>query len=185
MNKSFTLVELIVVIAIIAILAAIIAPNAFRAIEKSKVAKAVSDFKAIKNACGALYADTGHWPHGHWTRLDHSNLVENVDNWPGWDGPYLERTIVQTPWGGTYFFDTFWNWGRGPQIELTLEIEDCCYNGPDVGCGPNGGCPAPVASARRIDQIIDDGNLSTGEFRGGGDLTLVIQWDFCDVPYCW
>ena len=36
MRKGFTLIELIVVIAIIAILAAIIAPNAFRAIEKAK-----------------------------------------------------------------------------------------------------------------------------------------------------
>ena len=36
-RQSFTLLELIVVIAIIAILAAIIAPNAFRAIEKAKV----------------------------------------------------------------------------------------------------------------------------------------------------
>jgi len=39
MRRSFTLIELIVVIAIIAILAAIIAPNAFRAIEKAKVAE--------------------------------------------------------------------------------------------------------------------------------------------------
>lgn len=38
---GFTLIELIVVIAIIAILAAIIAPNAFRAIEKANIQKAV------------------------------------------------------------------------------------------------------------------------------------------------
>jgi prepilin-type N-terminal cleavage/methylation domain-containing protein len=38
-TRAFTLIELIVVIAIIAILAAIVAPNAFRAIEKAKVAK--------------------------------------------------------------------------------------------------------------------------------------------------
>ncbi|NCC82098.1 MAG: prepilin-type N-terminal cleavage/methylation domain-containing protein [Clostridia bacterium] len=36
-KKGFTLVELLVVIAIIAILAAVVAPNAFKAIEKSKV----------------------------------------------------------------------------------------------------------------------------------------------------
>ena len=39
-SKGFTLIELIVVIAIIAILGAIIAPNAFRAIEKAKMARA-------------------------------------------------------------------------------------------------------------------------------------------------
>jgi len=57
-NKSFTLIELIVVIAIIAILAAIIAPNAFRAIEKAKISTAIADFKANKNAVYAFYADS-------------------------------------------------------------------------------------------------------------------------------
>ena len=37
-NRGFTLVELLVVIAIIGILAAVIATNAFRAVEKGKVA---------------------------------------------------------------------------------------------------------------------------------------------------
>ncbi len=58
MKRSFTLIELIVVIAIIAILAAIIAPNAFKAIEKARVAKTIADLKALKGAITALYADT-------------------------------------------------------------------------------------------------------------------------------
>jgi len=65
-NKAFTLVELIVVIAIIAILAAIIAPNAFRAIEKAKLARVEADAKAIKSAAFAMYADTGMWPGSNW-----------------------------------------------------------------------------------------------------------------------
>ena len=61
MKKSFTLIELIVVIAIIAILAAIIAPNAFKAIEKAKITEAIADVKTYKTAIFTLYADTGHW----------------------------------------------------------------------------------------------------------------------------
>ena len=38
-KKGFTLVELLVVIAVIAILASVIAPNAFSAMEKAKVAE--------------------------------------------------------------------------------------------------------------------------------------------------
>ncbi|OQX52653.1 MAG: hypothetical protein B5M48_04825 [Candidatus Omnitrophica bacterium 4484_213] len=180
-KRGFTLIELIVVIAIIGVLAAIIAPNAFRAIEKAKCCQGVADFKAIKVASGALYADTGFWPHGGWTRVDRSNLVENVDGWSGWDGPYLEATKGYHPWNGTYFFDTFWNWGRGPEIELTLEFEDACY--PD---GPNGGCPVPYSSARIMDRMMDDGRPDTGCIIGwGGDLTTIIRWDFCATQYCW
>ena len=98
--NSFTLLELIVVIAIIAILAAIIAPNAFRAIEKAKVAKAEGDFKAIQTAVMAYYADTGRWPpsdqsHGAGTANDITvetqNFITGENQPPGWDGPYLER----------------------------------------------------------------------------------------------
>ena len=55
-RRGFTLVELLVVIAIIGILAAIIAPNAFKAIEKGKVAAAEADYKAIKAAAPTLNA---------------------------------------------------------------------------------------------------------------------------------
>ena len=51
---GFTLIELIVVIAIIAILAAIIAPNAFRAIEKAKITKTMADLDSFKKAIFAL-----------------------------------------------------------------------------------------------------------------------------------
>ena len=61
-NKGFTLIELLIVIAIIGILAAIIAPNAFNAIEKAKIAKVISDLNAIKTASLIYYADMGFWP---------------------------------------------------------------------------------------------------------------------------
>lgn len=94
-QKGFTLVELLVVIAIIAILAAIIAPNAFKAIEKSKVSKIVGDCKTIENATLQHYADTGTWPvfdnNGAGTTNNKGFL--GVDGYKpnGWNGPYLER----------------------------------------------------------------------------------------------
>ena len=50
MRKGFTLIELIVVIAIIAVLAAVVAPSAFKAIEKGKVSAGMGDWNSIKTA---------------------------------------------------------------------------------------------------------------------------------------
>ncbi|MEG6510862.1 prepilin-type N-terminal cleavage/methylation domain-containing protein [Desulforamulus ruminis] len=109
-QKGFTLVELLVVIAIIGILAAVIAPNAFRAVEKGKVAAAEADFKAIKSAALNYYTDTGVWPLDEATGGSSSRagfLVNgtgtNAVN--GWNGPYLERWPARNPWGGTYTFE--------------------------------------------------------------------------------
>ncbi|MEW9096328.1 MAG: prepilin-type N-terminal cleavage/methylation domain-containing protein [Clostridiaceae bacterium] len=100
-KKAFTLVELLVVIAIIAILAAIIAPNAFKAIEKSKVATAESDYRAIKTAALTYYSDMGTWPANKTDGIDPGFINGSGD---GWNGPYLEKWPTKNPWSGTYTF---------------------------------------------------------------------------------
>jgi general secretion pathway protein G len=102
-RKGFTLIELIVVIAIIAVLAAIVAPSAFRAIDKGKVSATIGDFKSIKTAAMAYYADTGQWP-GNTTNgtgfiNNNSGAAPN-----GWDGPYLEKWPAKSQWGGSYSY---------------------------------------------------------------------------------
>lgn len=101
-KKGFTLVELLVVIAIIAILAAIIAPNAFKAIEKSKVATAEADYKAIKTAALGYYSDMGTWPGTGAIGADPGFISTRGS---GWNGPYLEKWPTKNPWGGTYTFN--------------------------------------------------------------------------------
>lgn len=108
-RQGFTLVELLVVIAIIGILAAIIAPNAFKAIEKGKIARAEADYKAIKAAALNYYTDTGKWPKDLPSNVTAPNdvyLVSNPgNNVPGWNGPYLERWPSKNPWGGSYTYE--------------------------------------------------------------------------------
>jgi prepilin-type N-terminal cleavage/methylation domain-containing protein len=65
-KRAFSLIELTIAIAIISILASVVAPNAFRAIEKAKVARAMADIKAIKVAALAFYRDVGLFPGSQW-----------------------------------------------------------------------------------------------------------------------
>ncbi len=101
-KKGFTLVELLVVIAIIAILAAVVAPNAFKAIEKSKITAIEADYRAVKTATLVYYSDTGEWP------ADDSGEVGFITDpggaVTGWNGPYLDVWPTKAPLGTGYAF---------------------------------------------------------------------------------
>ncbi|MBU2044268.1 MAG: prepilin-type N-terminal cleavage/methylation domain-containing protein [Candidatus Omnitrophica bacterium] len=146
MKKSFTLIELIVVIAIIAILAAIIAPNAFKAIEKAKISEVIGDVKAMGSATLTYYADMGFFPPdvvkdvdpGFVKPLPYSAIngsgmestsaaTTHPSNWKdmvnaSWDGPYLDTYPAACPWGDGYDYD-YWPNGRhnlGPGVYIGL-----------------------------------------------------------------
>lgn len=186
-NKGFTLVELLVVIAIIGILAAVVAPNAFRAVEKSKIAAVVADLKAIKAAALAYYADTGAFPpcddvySGSTSTYRGIDFLENHSNITGWNGPYLENWPKGTYWnnshGGTFQwqgqYETSYNtsthvatynpsiyFGSGPRsdgksdVTIELNFGDSGLSNADIG-----------KIVQRVDDMLDDGNLSTGDFR--------------------
>ena len=103
-KKGFTLVELLVVIAIIAILAAVVAPNAFKAIEKSKVTAIQADYRTIKTATLMYFSDTGVWP---LDAADAEGFVTEplpVDSVAGWNGPYVDVWQEESPLGTGYTF---------------------------------------------------------------------------------
>ena len=185
-NKNgFTLIELLVVIAIIGILAAIIAPNAFKAIEKAKCARAISDAKTLKTAATVFYGDTGVWPHGPGS---HSSIDNYTDPNPfffvfgteGWDGPYLDKWNFH-PWGGMERWSIMTVNGAGDSRKDAIIVFDDDH---DADQGDNSG-KIPVKSIEYIDRTIDDGDLTTGYVRGNasgfssayGEMVIVLVED--------
>lgn len=76
-KKAFTLIELLIVVAIIGILAAIAVPNFLNAQIRAKVARSVSDLKAIESALETYKIDKGQYP--EWTiRGGHPIIVRYI-----------------------------------------------------------------------------------------------------------
>ncbi|MBU1113072.1 MAG: type II secretion system protein GspG [Candidatus Omnitrophica bacterium] len=197
MRKCFTLIELIVVIAIIAILAAIIAPNAFRAIEKAKITKCASDLRTIKSATQAYYADVGKFPpvDDHYCLpcpdgsvfTDGPHQFAGIDffenkadavygGYQGWDGPYLERwpTVPWNPSGALYPNYQY----QGPWADFdNNNVED---ESIEIHFWAT---PVETAQGRGllIDRVLDDGNLSTGNFLSGDSFDPLSGNPKCSV----
>jgi len=200
--KSFTLIELIVVIAIIAILSAIVAPNAFRAIEKAKVSRAIQDVNAIKTAAMGFYNDTGLWPGSQWGTMPGDPLspasygegfvtMPQVHSGSGsqqataqqqiayWDGPYLDKWS-NTPWAMPYMWD-YNNWdasGDGIPYEHVVWLDLAHSPGPY-----DQNNKVPAKSRDKIDSILDGGDgLNSGMvqemnsgFYGSSVMVIVFQ----------
>ncbi|WP_333870595.1 type II secretion system protein [Desulforamulus putei] len=173
-ERGFTLVELLVVIAIIGVLAVIIAPNAFKAVNKSQNSKTVSDLKAVKSAVQSYYADTGQWPSDHYILNDNGPLFKSPSGVAGWNGPYLERygksPLVRNPAPGRSYPGWYYIWKTKSTSgtyccwfdldnDGTVEVKDgisvCLYG-------------LSLADALRIDQIFD------GEGKVGSSGTVNV-----------
>jgi general secretion pathway protein G len=170
MRRGFTLIELIVVIAIIAVLAAVVAPNAFRAIDKSRVSATVADLNAIKTASFGFFGDCGVWPA---TTATGAGFVSNAAATAGWDGPYIGSWPAAGKWaGGTYTFTndnaggilaTGWDSVAGADTARYVIVTGI-----------------PAASQARIDIALDGAAGATSgsvRYTAGGALHYLVSID--------
>ncbi|MFP4641922.1 MAG: prepilin-type N-terminal cleavage/methylation domain-containing protein [Chloroflexota bacterium] len=157
-QEGFTLVELLVVLAILALLVGLVVPNFFAVTEDSQSIMIQGQHEKMREAVFQYYADTREFPmewsenavadnkeqHQLWTNADDSGNTSPGVN--GWDGPYIDRPILQeNAWGG------YW----GVVNDETLAGLDGNYTVLRYEKVPDKVC-------EDIDRDMDDGNATTG-----------------------
>jgi prepilin-type N-terminal cleavage/methylation domain-containing protein len=185
-KKAFTLVEIIIVIAVIGILAAVVAPNAFKVIEKSRAAKVIEDARGMRGATEAYFSEMTFLPPetcrgddpgfmrplpfnpdtgGDANCVDATGLPPNWQDLAQerWNGPYLEKWPFYTPWMGKYKYD---HWPNGTNV-YGVDIPPGCYMSvqPDY----NDKFPIPPG-AEQI--LVDKGFDVDGHINGESILLL-------------
>lgn len=97
------MIEAIVIVAIIAIIGGILTPMVIKEVAKSKISRARADMEAISTSFNEYFADTSYWPEnadGSTTfavdLVGFKCMFTNDKSLLGWDGPYLDRAVIQS-----------------------------------------------------------------------------------------
>lgn len=146
-SDGFTLIEMMVVVAVIGLLTAIAIPTFVHARENSRNSVYAANVRTAAAAFVHYATDNKSYPPS-----------AGAGSVPVGMETYLTsfRWTAETPIGGN------WTW-------------DCDMNGYKAGIAVNGPT-VPVAQIQDIDRIIDDGDLTTGQFRTRpGGIVFVIE----------
>lgn len=148
-RSAFTLVEIMIVVVIIGLLAAMAIPAFQIARNNSYASRLANDFRVFAGAFEIHALEVGHWP------------TDGMGNsLPPSAQPYFEDTAwYETPPNGGY-----WDW-EADRLGFVASV------------GLSGGLGTlDNAVYERVDDILDDGDLSSGVFqRAGGRYLYVLQ----------
>ena len=169
-NRGFTLIELMVVTAIISLMASLAIFAFGLARERAYASSAAAQIQELRKAITLYRDDTRTIPVP--CRLDclQSPSAPSPDPFlnalgvPGWTGPYLRLWNLTHPWGGHIGFTGDEDWDGDSVPDVAFIFDD---DAPGTDASDNSGF-IPTAALQKIDETIDDGNLSTGRVRGDG-----------------
>jgi len=148
-NRSFTLVEMVIVAGIVGLLAAITLPGFLRARVRAQNANFLNDLRVATDAFVLYSLENGEYP-----------AARNAGEEPVEMRDYLQRLVwnESTPIGG------LWDWDNGEYwYAAGLAVSDTT---------------AAATRMQDIDAIIDDGSLGSGFFqtRGGNAYVYIIEF---------
>jgi prepilin-type N-terminal cleavage/methylation domain-containing protein len=139
-RAGFTLTELMIVVAVIGLLVAIGAPSFARARERSLNVRFIADLQVAKAAFTEYSVDKGKYP---------------PDTMPGVVPEGMADYLRRIAWTQPTAIGGQWDWDNS---QFGFKAGVSVYH-PTAGSG----------QMRQIDQMIDDGNLATGEFQSRSD----------------
>jgi len=155
-NSAFSLIELMVAVTILSLLFLIAVPTYQRLQRKAKVAAFVTDLRVFATAFQSHAHESGAWPPESAAGIVPAGMTVEEFKSDDWTHP--------TPIGGQ--FD--WDYNQthvGVQYRAAITIVDTS----------TAGYVRDDELLTQIDQIIDDGDLTAGNFRyGDGDFPLFV-----------
>ena len=153
-SRAFTLVEILIVVVILGILAAVVVPAFANAVDPSRHASFATNCRAFAQAMQYYRAENGEWPEDGGSGTVPAG-TENLLDVSAFETP--------TPIGGVWDTESDpagLGYGIGVHFNGTGETRDSAY-------------------MTLIDEMMDDGDLTTGGFMEfpGGRFYLVLVGD--------
>jgi len=99
--QGFTLIELLLVLVILTALAAVVVPKFVGRGKQAKIVQCQTDISSLGTALGAFEVDNGRFPTSAEGLAALSVMPGGLTNW---HGPYIEKAVVNDPWGNPYVY---------------------------------------------------------------------------------
>ncbi len=138
-SRAFTLIEILVVVVILGILAAVVVPSFANAVEPSRHASFATSCRSFAQAMQYYRADTGEWPPDGTSGVTPPGTEDLLD---------VDAFETITPVGGVWDGESDpmgLGYGVGVHFDGSGETRDAAY-------------------MTVIDEMMDDGDLTTGGF---------------------